>query len=52
MNKQDAWNRFSATGSVADYLYYKAIEKEKTNTAEKKDENKDHRTDSKTTEYW
>lgn len=28
-NEQDAWNSFLATGSVLDYLQYKAIQKAK-----------------------
>ncbi|MBE6738465.1 MAG: YqzL family protein [Ruminococcaceae bacterium] len=51
MNKQDAWNKFSLTGSVADYLSFKAIEKKQSEKVEE-NENKNHRTDSKTTEYW
>lgn len=51
MNKEDAWNIFSATGSVADYLSFKAIEKEQTENGQK-DENKNHRPCTETTEYW
>jgi len=52
MNKQEAWNKFSMTGSVADYLSFKAIEKEQKKNITEENENKNHGTDSKTTEYW
>lgn len=54
MDKQKAWEIFTLTGKVEDYLNFKSIKEEtaplnKIN-ADKKDKNR--RTDNKTTEYW
>lgn len=54
MNEQDAWNNFLRTGSVHDYLQYKAVKSEKntnTNPQGITDEIKDRGTYYKTTEY-
>ena len=53
MNETDAWNSFLMSGSVVDYLRYKAIQAAKngTNILEEKDEVQDERTDNQRTEY-
>ncbi len=54
MNAQDAWNNFLKSGSVLDYINYKAV-KNSTESYEKPqgnaNENKDRGTSDKTTEY-
>ena len=53
MNETDAWNSFLISGSVLDYLQYKAIQQAQRGEpliTENKDENKDKRTDNKGTE--
>ncbi|MBQ8000642.1 MAG: hypothetical protein IJ298_05415 [Ruminococcus sp.] len=50
MNEFDAWNAFIKTGSIQDYLNYKAVQ----NTAKPQDntdEDSDRRTNNQTTEY-
>ncbi len=53
MNETDAWNSFLMSGSVLDYLHYKAIQnaKKRPENLEEKDEIQDNRTDNQGTEY-
>ncbi len=55
MDEKYAWNSFLQSGSVLDYLQYKAIQNEKDPYAgaisEDKNEVSDGRTDNKGTEY-
>ncbi len=53
MNETDAWNSFLMSGSVLDYLQYKAIQnaKKRNDTLEEEDEIQDKRTDNKGAEY-
>ncbi len=53
INETDAWNSFLQSGSVLDYLQYKAIQnaKEGREHAEDQDEILDQWTDHQTTEY-
>ncbi len=53
MDKNKAWEIFAATGKIEDYLNFKSIKDasapfNKTNASE---EDKNRRTDNKTTEY-
>ncbi|MBQ6152420.1 MAG: hypothetical protein IJJ15_01585 [Ruminococcus sp.] len=54
-NETDAWNSFFASGSVLDYLQYKAIQKAKHaadfNKGKEKDEIQDEGRHPQTTEY-
>lgn len=55
MTEKDAWNSFLQTGSVLDYLEYKAIQNSKQpylkNIMEENDEASDRGPDNKRTEY-
>ena len=53
MNETDAWNSFLMSGSVLDYLQYKAIQnaKKAPDSLEEKDEIQDKRTDTQRAEY-
>ncbi len=53
MNETDAWNSFLMSGSVVDYLRYKAIQAARsgTNILEEEDENEHERADNQRTEY-
>lgn len=54
-NEFDAWNSFLSSGSVLDYLHYKAIQNANNNSQESQSEDCDEvqhqRTDNKGTEY-
>lgn len=52
MNETDAWNAFLKSGSVQDYLNYKAVQNTTANLQEPTNEDTDRRTDNQTTEYW
>ena len=52
MDEKEAWNAFLNSGSVRDYLRYKAIEHQnRTDLPEAKDEVQNQGTDTQTTEY-
>ena len=52
MDEKDAWNAFLKSGSVLDYLEYKAIQhKNSSSLPEVKDEVQNQGTDTQTTEY-
>lgn len=54
MNEKEAWNIFSLTGSVDDYLRYKDIQhtsKKQTVQGNTINESNNRRTDNQTTEY-
>lgn len=52
MDEKDAWNVFLNSGSVLDYLKYKAIQQQNVNpTPEVKDEVQNQGADPQTTEY-
>ena len=52
MDEKDAWNAFVNSGSVLDYLAYKAIQHKNSSTLpEANDEVQDPGTDTQTTEY-
>lgn len=52
-NELDAWNSFLSSGSVLDYLHYKAIQNANTQDkgSEESDEIQHERTDNKATKY-
>lgn len=52
MDEKEAWNVFLSTGSVLDYLRYKAIETQnRSSLPEANDEVQNQGTDTQTTEY-
>lgn len=52
MDEKDAWNAFLQSGSVHDYLEYKAIQHQNDcSLPEAKDEVQDQGSDTQTTEY-
>lgn len=52
MDKQKAWEIFALTGKVEDYLNFKSInESSLLNNTNASEEDKNRRTDNKTTEY-
>lgn len=53
MNETDAWNSFLMSGSVVDYLRYKAIQhaKQSQDPQENKNEIQEQRIDNKGTEH-
>ena len=52
MDEKEAWNAFLRSGSVLDYLQYKAIQYKNADAPpEAKDEVQDQGTDTQTTEY-
>lgn len=51
MNEQDAWNKFSLTGSVRDYLNFKSIEQKKNQNIKAENEIHYTGTDNQATEY-
>lgn len=50
MNETDAWNVFIKTGSIQDYLNFKAVQNS-TAPQNKTNEDSNRRTDNQTTEY-
>lgn len=52
MNENDAWNAFLRSGSIQDYLNYKAVQNSTVKPQETTNEDTDRWTDNQTTEYW
>lgn len=54
MNETDAWNSFLSSGSVLDYLQYKAIQnaKKRNDTLEEEDEIQEQRFGDQGAEHW